>query len=167
MPSTALSELEDVDIICRGEGEIVAKSLAECIESNKPLSSVNNITFRTVGKIVDSPRSADRTTELDDYPSPYLEGIINLEDKDEVTVLTSRGCKYTCLFCISPPQCERKVSHHSIKRVLDEMQYLEKKGIKKFWLDDLNFPASERDVELLQGKIDKGIEDFSFLRNQS
>ena len=85
MPSTALEELEDVDIICRGEGEIVAKSIAECVEANKPLSSINNITFRMEGRIVDSPRSLDRATDLDDYPSPYLEGIINLEDKDEVT----------------------------------------------------------------------------------
>ena len=157
MPSIALSELEDVDIICHGEGEIVARDIADCVEANKPFSSINNITFRNDGRIVDSARSFDRTKDLDDYPSPYLDGIINLEGKEEAAILTSRGCKDTCLFCISPAQSERKVSYHSINRVLDEMQYLEKRGVKRFWVGDLNFPASKRDIELLQGKIDRGI----------
>ena len=47
------------------------------------------------------------------------------------------------------------------------MQYLEKKGIKKFWLDDLNFPSSKRDVELLQGKIDRGIEASLFCETRA
>jgi radical SAM superfamily enzyme YgiQ (UPF0313 family) len=159
MPSRALTQLEDVDIICRGEGETVALAVAECLENNSSLGTVNGITFRDGEKIIDTPLSPDSLEDLDQFPSPYLNNIINLEGKDTAMIFTSRGCRYNCLFCISPSASRRKIRHHSAKRVLDEMEYLAQKGIKQLWIADSNFPAScERDWKILQGKIDRGIE---------
>ena len=93
MPSNALNELTDIDIISRGEGEIVTNAIAECIKGNSSLSSIENITYRDNERIVDSPRSFDRTTDLDKFPSPYLDGTINLSGKEEAMIFTSRGCR--------------------------------------------------------------------------
>jgi radical SAM superfamily enzyme YgiQ (UPF0313 family) len=159
MPSAALRELEDVDIICRGEGETVTAAIAECLEKNRPLSTVNGITFRDGDDIIDTPVKVDLVEDLDQFPSPYLNGIINLEGKDQALIFTSRGCKFNCLFCISPSVALGKMRYHSAKRVLDEMEYLTENGIKRFWFADSSFPASrKRALEILQGKIDRGIE---------
>lgn len=158
MPSGALKELQDVDIICRGEGEKVTAALAECLENNKLLSAVSGICFREGDRIIDVPPALDSSEDLDQFPSPYLNNVISLEGKDTAMIFTSRGCVYNCQFCISPSVSHRKIRYHSAKRVLDEMEYLEQKGIKELWIADSNFPAShQRDLEILQGKIDRGI----------
>src|SRR5208283_785893 len=52
----------------------------------------------------------------------------------------------------------KSIRYHSVKRVLDEMEYIVNKGVGRFWIGDPNFTASrERTLELLQGKIERGI----------
>ena len=158
MPSSALKELDDVDIVCRGEGETITAEIAECLEKNRSLSTVSGITFRDGDQIIDTPISPDVVEDLDQFPSPYLTGVINLAGKEQALIFTSRGCKFNCLFCISPATSHGKMRYHSAKRVLDEMEYLTKNGIKRFWFADSSFPESrERALEILQGKIDRGI----------
>lgn len=158
MPSAGLRQLEDVDIICRGEGEIVTAAIAECIEKNRPLSSVNAITLRDGNEIIDTELRRHLPEDLDQFPSPYLDDIINLEGKDTAMISTARGCKYNCLFCISPSVSGRKIRCHSVQRTLKEMECLVEKGITRFWFADENFGGSrERALEILQGKIDSGI----------
>jgi anaerobic magnesium-protoporphyrin IX monomethyl ester cyclase len=158
MPSAALRELQDVDIICRGEGETVTTAIAECLQKNEDLSSVDGITFRNGHEIIDTKLKPDLSDDLDRFPSPYLCDIINLEGKHTAIVSTSRGCRYGCLFCISPSVCGRRIRYHSVKRVLDEMGYLVEKGIDRFWFADENFGgAPERVLEILEGKEARGI----------
>ncbi len=158
MPSLSLRELQDVDILCCGEGEIVAAGIAQCIEKQRPLSSVNAITFRDGGGIVDTDIGPDPPDDLDQFPSPYLNEIINLQGKNSAMVSTARGCKYNCLFCVTPSSCGRKVRFHSVKRTLNEMEYLADKGIRHFWFRDENFAGSrERALEILRAKTNKGI----------
>jgi anaerobic magnesium-protoporphyrin IX monomethyl ester cyclase len=159
VPSAALGELEDVDIICRGEGETVTAEIAKCLEKNRPLSTVNGITFRDGNNIIDTPPSPSLVEDLDEFPSPYLDGLINLDGKHLAVIFSSRGCRFNCLFCISPSIGGRKLRYHSARRVLDEMEYLTANGIDRFWFADSTFPASrERALEILRGKIDRSIE---------
>lgn len=158
MPSAALKELEDVDIICRGEGEMITAAIAECLENNRPLSSVNGITCREDGEIIDTELEPDLLEDLDKYPSPYLNDIINLEGKDTAMLFGSRGCEHVCLFCITPSFCHKKVRFHSVKRILDEMEYITERGIKLLWFGDPNFTTSpEKTLEILNGKLERGI----------
>jgi anaerobic magnesium-protoporphyrin IX monomethyl ester cyclase len=135
MPSSALLELAQVDIICRGEGEIVASAIAECIEKNNSLSSVNAITFRDHNSIIDTVLGSDFPEELDQFPSPYLAGTVDLQGKDGPMISTARGCKYNCLFCVTPATSGRRVRCHSVKRTLDEMEYLADKGMKVYLVE--------------------------------
>jgi len=158
MPSVALKELEDIDIICREEGEIVTAAIGECLKKNRPLSSVGGITIREDGRIIDTDFRLDLPEDLDHYPSPYLNDIIDLKGISTAPMLASRGCKSHCLFCITPSFSRAKIRHHSAKRVLDEMEYLADKGVQGFSFADPNFTASpEKTLEILRGKIDRGI----------
>lgn len=87
-----------VDIVVRGEGEITFSELLKYyLGKGNPLPSIEGITFRKNGQIIDNP---DRSPvdDLGEIPSPYLEGI--LIPRDEVTYLeTYRGCPYKCAYC--------------------------------------------------------------------
>jgi len=159
MPSAGLGALDDMDIVCnKGEGEVVAAGIAEALRNNTPLSGVKGILVRENGNIIDTGFPEYIMENMDLFPSPYLSGIINLEGKDLACMLTSRGCEHICRFCVTPFVNRRKIRYHSVKRVLDEMEYIANKGVNRFWIGDPNFTASrERTMELLQGKIERGI----------
>lgn len=158
MPSEALKELEDVDALARGDGETVMPAVASSLAAGLPLEAVEGITCRCNGRIVDTDPGPNTQDELDAYASPYLTGLLNLEGKDTAILLSSRGCRHVCWFCITPGMCKGKVRRHSVERTVEEMAYLEKKGIGRFWFADPNFTDDrERTEELLDEKIRRNI----------
>jgi len=158
MPSSALEELEDVDMLVRGEGETVLVEMAEALDAGDPLESVGGITCRCEGRIVDTDPGPDPPENLDEYPSPYLTDVLNLEGKDTAILLSSRGCSHVCLFCTTPRICKGRVRYHSVERTVQEMESLTERGITRFWFADPNFTENrDRTERLLQAKMDRGI----------
>lgn len=158
MPSDALEELEDVDVLVRGEGETVIKEIARALDSGKPLDTVGGITCKGNGRIVDTGLGTEPPENLDEYASPYLTNLLNLEGKNTAILLSSRGCRHVCWFCITPRICRGKIRYHSVDRVVDEMKLLADQGIERFWFADPNFTDDrDRTERLLQLKIDRGI----------
>ena len=158
MPARALEHLEDVDVLVRGEGEVVVPNLAKALEAGEALETVEGIACRCNGRIVDNGPGPEPPDDLDAYPSPYLTNLLNLEGKKTAILLSSRGCRHVCLFCITPGICRGKVRMHSVDRVADEMELLADRGIERFWFADPNFTENnERTERLLQEKMRRGI----------
>jgi radical SAM superfamily enzyme YgiQ (UPF0313 family) len=158
MPSEAILDLPDVDILVRGDGEYIVPRIAAALDAKKSLDEVEGITFRRNGEVIDTRPLAHRDNDLDEYPSPYLQGILNLQGKTTAILLSSRGCKHVCRFCITPRLCGGKVRYHSIDRVVSEMEFLASIGIERFWFADPNFTEDkERTFRLLEEKIRRGI----------
>jgi len=158
MPSGALEALEDVDALVRGEGEVVMLEMARVLHEGDGLEKVDGITCRCEGRIVDTGPGPAPACDLDEYPSPYLGGILNLEGKTTAILLSSRGCTHVCRFCITPRLCRGEVRYHSVQRVADEMELLASQGIERFWFADPNFTEDpDRTERLLEEKIRRGI----------
>ncbi len=158
MPAEALEDLDDIDILVRSEGETVMMNVARSLESGESLENVNGITYRRNARIVDQQGPVDVPADLDFYPSPYLNNVINLDGKDTAILLSSRGCKSNCFFCITPLLCMGKIRYHSIGRVIDEMKLLSARGIERFWFADPNFTENrERTLEFVEKKLELGI----------
>ncbi|KIX14698.1 B12-binding domain-containing radical SAM protein [Dethiosulfatarculus sandiegensis] len=71
---------------------------------------------------------------LDIYPSPYLSGIIPdnyFKEKPVVSILTSRGCPFRCLYCQFSAQGDHKLKFHSLDRVLAEIKYIHSRVLEK------------------------------------
>lgn len=158
MPSAALEELEDVDVLVRGEGEAVMRRMAAVLAADEPFESCEGITCRCGGGLVDTGDGPEPPENLDDYPSPYLTNLLNLEGKNTAILLSSRGCRHVCWFCITPRVCRGKIRYHSEERVLAEMEHLTEQGIERFWFADPTFTDDrERTERLLDEKIRRGI----------
>ncbi len=158
MPSMALEELVDVDALVRGEAEVVVLEMAKVLDAEENLENVPGITCKCNGRIVDTDPEPDLPEDLDVYPSPYLTKTLNLEGKDTAILLSSRGCRHVCLFCITPSICKGKIRYHSVERVVAEMELLAGEGIGRFWFADPNFTENrDRTERLLEEKIKRGI----------
>ncbi|MGD9817308.1 MAG: radical SAM protein [Desulfomonilaceae bacterium] len=168
IPSAALEDLDDIDLLVRAEGEVVMAGVARALSSGRSLNDVNGITYRLDARIVDQTGKVEVPDDLDVYPSPYLTKTINLDGKDTAILLSSRGCKSNCFFCITPSLCKGKIRYHSLSRVIDEMKYLSSQGIERFWFADPNFTENrERTLEFVERKQKLGIQTPFWFQTRS
>lgn len=158
IPDAALEALPGVDYLCRGEGEAVILATVNAILSKATDSPIPGITARNpegnhwTGPVI--PPAAD----LDEYPSPWLEGILDPAEMEEAIMLTSRGCPHGCAFCYTPAASGRRIRVHSVERVLDEISFVSRRGSGRLWFADPNFSFDEKRVNLiLEGIIRKDL----------
>lgn len=120
-------ENEMVDIVVRGEGDLVvaelAKSLAACI----PLENVKGITFKTNGSIVNT-QDAD-LIDLNQIPLELPYSLFEMSKYPALTtgrfhIQTSRGCPHRCSFCYNTDFNKRKWRAKNAKRVIQEIKHI-------------------------------------------
>lgn len=161
MPGQALEQMDEVDILCRGEGETVMVDIADALIDNRSFSEVAGICCRENGAIVETERVFSDES-LDDLPSPYLDGSLDCTGKSQVILFSSRGCTSSCTFCYTPRASGRKIRFHSVDRVVAEMECLQRQGITDFWFADPNFAHSRERLETFLEAIITKVPGASF-----
>jgi len=135
-----------IDFIVRGEGEAVFRHLAGVlIRKGGPLDlpSIPGITFRVNDRVTSSP-AQQAIVPLDNIPSPFEYGLVDLE-KPLVYIETSRGCPFTCAFCLSAN--DSQVRSFSMGRIKSDLQCLTGAGVGtvKFVDRTFNYNAGRAD----------------------
>jgi len=100
-----LTENPHIDLIVRGEGEVTMAELTRTLVasdngalSDDRLLAIDGIIFRSGDEIISTP---ERTpARLDELPSPFAAGLVDCS-KPLVYLETSRGCPFSCAFCLS------------------------------------------------------------------
>jgi radical SAM superfamily enzyme YgiQ (UPF0313 family) len=139
MPTEALRSLPPIDLICRSEGEDALVEAARRLSEDQPLLDVPGWSGRGVdNEFWDGPPIVLREN-LDDYPSPYLDGTLDPGGMDEAILLASRGCPYKCAFCYTPKAFGKRIRYHSLDRVMEELQWIRRHGLQSFWFADPSF----------------------------
>ena len=130
-PELTLKLTDDIDAICRGEGEFTMLDLA----GGKNLSEIPGLSFKSGSKVV---HNAGRPLmdNIDDLPMPALH-LLDMEfylrpsrftsrnlSLRTTSIFTARGCPYRCNFCAGPLIFSGKVRFHSAQRVIAEIERL-------------------------------------------
>ncbi len=158
IPEKALESLGAVDFICRGEGERVIVEIVEAMQSGEMEYPVAGTTSRMPDGEYVTGMPVKEVEDLDDYPSPWFEGILDPADMEEAIMLTSRGCPYGCSFCYTPAAFGRRVRANSVERVLEEISFVAGRGSGRMWFADPNFSFSEKRVaEILEGIVGRNL----------
>jgi radical SAM superfamily enzyme YgiQ (UPF0313 family) len=154
-PPETLQEF-DLDFIVVGEGEDTIVEVCEKLEKKEGLAGVKGVMYRENGGIVDNG-GRDMIKDLDTIPfparhlidmKPYLmpPGIIRgFSDKNQTTIVTSRGCPFKCIYCGSHNIFGRRTRRRSVKNVVDEVEHLHKNyGIRGIYYCDDTFTLSSK-----------------------
>jgi len=150
MPTAAFAELPDIDYVCRSSGEVTFLRVARAIQNGTPFSDLAGVSYKNSHGAVYDTDELEGFTDLDSYPSPYLDGVFDYSCMKEAIMLTSRGCPHHCTYCYTPHAFKHKVSFHSIDRVIEEIKWIRKKGVRRLWFADPNISFKpSRSTELL------------------
>ncbi|MFQ5867599.1 MAG: B12-binding domain-containing radical SAM protein [bacterium] len=124
--------LEHADIVVKGEAERV---ISDVVNSGKETS-----------RVVEGIPVED----LDTLPFPDLGLLRNGNAKFKyISILTSRGCPYDCVFCSVTRMFGKKYRFRSSENVLEELELRISQGFRKFFFSDDNFTADRERIKVL------------------
>jgi hypothetical protein len=134
--------------VIKGEGEVAFRQLCEHVLRDKPSLAL------LPAKVIEGG-----TPDLEQLPSPYgLYDDVDLRDR-VVYVEASRGCPFTCEFCLS--SLDDKVRLFPLDGFLAEMQKLLDRGLLTFKFIDRTFnlkmETTERIIQFFLDRMRPGL----------
>ena len=130
-----------VDFVIKGEGEVPFRRLLETVIREpatllpKDLTEIDNLFFRDGFDTASGPLSSINL-ELDSLPSPFAAGLVDLT-KPLVYYETSRGCPFSCAFCLS--SVEGSVRSFGLERIKADLLFLMNTKVAQIKLVDRTF----------------------------
>lgn len=156
-----LRKYPSIDIVVRGEAEETIVDLAKHLQSGDDLKRVNGIAFRNEGKIRLTPeRPLLENLDLLPFPNRKLLRAeyhcliagVSIAPKKFTSIVSSRGCSYSCRFCNCTALTRNFWRARSAMNTLDELRQLENEGYKQLIFVDDNFTLNpKRVIELCRG----------------
>jgi anaerobic magnesium-protoporphyrin IX monomethyl ester cyclase len=145
-----MKRIPEVDFIVMGEGEETFHHLLKEISTTQKYHFVYGVAYRKGDEVVMTPGRPK--LDLNDIPSPhrFQEDIPSLRNR-VVYFETSRGCPFSCQFCLS--SIEVGVRYFDIERTKRDLIYLIDSGAKLIKFVDRTFNI----------KRDYAMEMFDFL----
>lgn len=159
--------IEDCDYLVQGEGEHAMLELANALEKGKDPSMIKNLWMKKGGEIIRNP-VRPLIQDLDSLPMPDVDLFSQKHlskclifsmtwrkqqkiPKGILLVETSRGCPFSCTYCINPflqnlYKGQRYHREKSIDRVMNEI---------KFWREKYEFDFIYLVDEILLIKTDR------------
>ena len=145
----AQQTLEDhpsLDIAVLGEGEHGLVELARAVEKGDDLSQVRGIAYRRQSDVC---FTAERPLieNLDELPLPARD-LLPLGRyralKMPISMTTSRGCPFKCIFCVGRKMVGARVRYRNPRAVVDELEYLSRLDFHQVNIADDLFTANRR-----------------------
>ncbi|MFC3883352.1 B12-binding domain-containing radical SAM protein [Bacillus songklensis] len=155
-----LDRIPEADFIVIGEGEVTFKHLLDELDGEGKFEEVSGLAFRKNGeKIINAQRNK---VDLKEMPSPFrFEEDIPHLSKRVVYIETSRGCPFSCQFCLS--SIEVGVRYFDREKVKEDIRYLMKNGARTIKFVDRTFNISRSyAMDMFQFLIDEHVPGVVF-----
>ncbi|WP_305042703.1 B12-binding domain-containing radical SAM protein [Geoalkalibacter sp.] len=121
--------------LVRGEGEIPLRGLLAAWQQKVRPLGVPRLAWRDGESVVEGP-DGPPLADLDAIPSPFAAGLVDLS-RGLVYYETSRGCPYTCAFCMSA--LDASVRSFSRERIAADLGLLMAREVATIKLVDRTF----------------------------
>jgi len=163
-PEAFLRANPQIDLAVHNEGERTFLKLLDAFPDRRAWQALPGVSMVTVdGGFVRNP-NIDRVRDLDEIPSPFLEGafdaIMAANPHESWIGLweTNRGCPFRCTFCDWGSATAAKVTRFGEERLYREVDWFAAKKIEYIFCCDANFGIQKRDVDIARyvASIKKG-----------
>ena len=141
-----------VDFVIKGEGEAAFRQLVEVLATQgaetlpgSALEEIENLFFHDGDDISTGPHSRGYL-QLDSIPSPFEAGLVDL-NRPLTYYETSRGCPFSCAFCLS--SVEGQVRSYSMERIRRDLLLLMQKQVPQIKLVDRTFNYDARRADAI------------------
>lgn len=174
LPEEALMK-SNLDLVIRDELEFTLPEVVKTIEANGELNEVKGISFKQNNKIIhNSNRPTAENLDVLPLPAYHLldmekyvvrESLFYPESSEGkltrfFSVLSSRGCSYTCIYCPYPIGFGQPWRAMSAGKTVDEIEHLAKNyNVKGIWFRDQTFSMDiKRSMAICDEILDRGLE---------
>jgi radical SAM superfamily enzyme YgiQ (UPF0313 family) len=153
-PEAFMRANPQIDLAVHNEGERTFLKLLESFTDREAWQSLPGVSFvKPDGSFVRNA-NIDRVRDLDEIPSPFLEGAFDEIMKANPTESwiglweTNRGCPFRCTFCDWGSATAAKVTKFGEERLYAEVDWFAEKKIEYIFCCDANFGIQKRDVDI-------------------
>jgi len=148
-----LRQVKEIDYVVVGEGEQSFKELLDFLSHKRMIDKVPGLAYVQDDKFILNPLPPKLDLRLSFSPYRFVEDIPDLS-KRIVYVETSRGCPFSCQFCLS--SIEVGVRYFNRDKVKEDIRYLMDNGAKIIKFVDRTFNISRSyAMEMFQFLIDE------------
>ena len=140
-------EMENIDIIARGEAENIVLELMDRLQTRKEIDDIAGLWIKKDGKIYKNA-IAPLIKDLDILPFPDRDiygKYAFLEKETEFSVCISRGCPFSCSFCYNASKKkmyfgQKIVRKRSVNNIISEIKFLRQRypNLKSITFNDDN-----------------------------
>ncbi len=171
----SLPEFKPLDIAMRKEADTVISDLIDAInnihKNPNSLSKVQGIIYKKNNKWIET-KLGDFLKNLDELALPDLNVCnnslyLNPYTGNKITTIeTSRGCPFSCYYCLTPIISGKIPRHKSPQRIVDEIEICVKRhNIKEFFFKADTFTINKKNVIETCKEIIKRKLKISFVAN--
>jgi len=154
------AENKFIDIVVKGEGELILLEIVETLKKGKSLKKIKGIVYKEKEKTIENP---DRPfMNFDDaafHPYELLKDI-KTYDRNIPHIQSSRGCPHDCGFCYNLNFNKSSYRYKTPKRFINEIKHVIKTfGVKRIQFDEDNFFVNKERAkkiceEIIKEKLD-------------
>ncbi len=148
-----------VDYVVVGEGEGAIVDLAKCLQEKKDASQIKNLWLKKDGRIIkNEPRSLIEDLDSLPFPDKDLYSKEFTDFQGQHTVITSRGCQFSCTYCCN--NYLKRLYHgngkyrrmRSVENVIEELKLAKERNRinSVLFFDEELFFETERAKRLLE-----------------
>jgi len=143
---TTIKNNSEIDYSIIGEGEETIVELTDSILNNQEVEGLEGVVYRKKDKVINNGKRG-LIRNLDNLPMPardlfYLDDDFNkyysadlFGGKKSTSIMTSRGCPYSCSFCSSKVNWGR-FRARTVENVISEIEELYNQGFEGFMFED-------------------------------
>jgi anaerobic magnesium-protoporphyrin IX monomethyl ester cyclase len=164
IPERTLDAFPSIDFGVVGEGEVSLFELLARLEGGRAIDDVPGLAYRRDGQVHSNLR-APYLDDLDalpmpawdllpDFPHRFQPSLFSYPRTPVATLITSRGCPFSCSFCDRSTSGKRG-RMHGVEYVVGLCRHLVGLGVRHIiFVDDLFTVRKQRVVELCQALLD-------------
>jgi len=159
------------DFGIKGEGEYIFSEMVKRLSAGESVTDMKSVIYRNAIGKVETNEFGGFISNLDDLPYPAYH-LLDMEKyfsffeqglkarpgskARSISMITSRGCPYNCIFCSIHLHMGKLFRYHSADYVVEHIKYVvEKYNIKHISFEDDNFTLDiNRAKKILRGIIE-------------